>query len=161
VVDEKGEPVACKVLASKRTDLGYDNLHYAGLSPGEEFEFTGLETGVYSIAATTSDGKIGWLEDIDASEGGSRRDLMVRVVQGGRLRVSYEGSKDRGGVDVIVNGMPVSGGLVERGRPTIFTAPVGKVLVRVDTWGPDPIRERTVDVDVGVTTDVVIDYGAH
>jgi hypothetical protein len=115
---------------------------------------------VYDIAATTSDGKVGTLVGLDLAEGASRRDLVVRVTQGGRVRVRYEGSKDEGRAEVLVNDVPVSSGRIERGKAVTFTAPAGKVLVRVETWGPDPIRERTVSVDVGVTTDVVVDYGA-
>ncbi len=161
VVDEKGDPVGCRVLSGLRDEFGHSQQTIAEVPAGEEFEFTGLDAGTYDLAATTGDGKVGTLEALEVAEGTARHDLILRVVQGGRVRVRYEGSQDSGTVEVLVNGVPVSEGSIERGQATTFTAPAGKVLVRVQTWGADPIRERTVTVDVGVTTDVVIDYGAH
>ena len=109
------------------SDRGSWGMGVSGSSMGQ-FLFGELDERVYTVKATTEDGRVAVIGGLDVSEGQAHTDLTLVLKYGGKIRVEFDGPPGfrcivtRDGVQIDNSSM----------RGTVFTiAPAGEVEVAV------------------------------
>ncbi len=126
------------------------------------FVIRGLSPGAFDVTATTDDGRIGRLERVGIAEGSTVKDVILRVAQGGRVRVRHTGPETAVNLEVLQNGALIQSSSAMRNMPVELIVPAGTVEIRaLHVEGDRRTVERSVSVAVGETVDVVLEAGAH
>ena len=101
------------------------------------FLFADLSPGIYSVRATTPDGRVAALGDIELEPGRARTDLDLELHQGGSLRVVFEGPPGFR-CALFSDGVKLHDSSL---RESVFSiVPVGDV--RVEVYGKSPTGEE-------------------
>jgi hypothetical protein len=160
VLDEEGRPVESSIVLSGH-GAGADGMQTSVVESNKEFEFAGLDPGLFGLVAWTVDGRAAVLDDIDVAAGSAVKGVELHVVPAGHVRIRYVGPDRNGFVEVTRGSIQVASGGFARDVPTVLVAPPGMVRIRLLTSETHHILERTVEVKVGETSEVTIDEGAH
>lgn len=111
------------------------------------FEYEGLQPGVHHLTATTRDGRVGSLTDVRVAAGDSLEELLIEVAPAAFLTVSYHGSENQVGFEVLRDGALFVESAVQRGGRRRVAVPAGRLDVRfgcVEEGGE--LREITVEI---------------
>ena len=146
VVDARtGEGAVASIAVSIPADPTA-NIHMPTSKPDGSFALTGMLPGTYALAATTTDGRVGILRGVELTAGGDVQDLVLQISAGARLRVRYDGTQEVCSAQVLVDGIVVATGGVEKSTSKTFAAPPGAVSVRcrLNPIGKTFVRELTL-----------------
>ena len=148
-------PSAAAVTISGQNDpkLG---VHLAVSKDDGLFRGQGLEPGTYALCAHTSDGRYGILRDVEVQVGGEAADLVIALAAGSRLRLRYEGEEEYASVAVLQDDAVIAFDGVQKGHTVEWTVAPGSLTVRFHTRSAPTARERTLELAVGETQEVVL-----
>lgn len=131
-----------------------ENSSRRGESVNEEAEFHSgsLEPGIYDLAATTSDGRVGTLEGVEVVSGKESGPVRIELHEGARMTLRYTGPTTWANFDVFAGEVPVAFDGIHTGTSATHTVPAGQVRVvvrtrsgleksEVVTFSPGEVRE--------------------
>jgi hypothetical protein len=121
-----------------------------------EFALDYVVSGSLTLVATTLDGRIGILRDVDVEIGRDVSGLEIAVSRGAKLRLHYDGPKDECAVNVLAEGVVVARTKVKKDQVVHVVVPSGEVLVHVPIKLRDESVEQKVDVNAGEVRDVLV-----
>ncbi len=157
VVDkETGAPVKAKCLLHPHTPLVWD-MRGVGTDENGVFEVSGLDKGLYSFAATTTNGRIGLLSSIDVPAGSTVDGLRIEVEPGATVRVRYEGPRPFTSFTLFAGEAAIGGDGITKGTDHSFLAPAGRIVVRATHFPEREDFDFALTLTVGETRDVVFD----
>ncbi len=160
VVGEDGNGVAGEVHIANRF-AGESGTSMLSVANDGAFSLSGLDAGTYDLSAMTSNGWIGYIEPLAITAGGAAKDLVIRVSPGGRVRARHEGPEKYALINVVRNGVQVSGEYVELGKSGEWPSPLGTVVVRVHYYNEALgkfVRTAEKSVEVGPDTVVEVEF---
>lgn len=116
--------------------------------------FSSLAAGDYSVSAVTRDGRAGCVAGLHVTDGEILGSVVVRVDEGARLKLTYNGAKEEYAQVKIVVGPTIYGADgIHQETSSSFVAPAGKVTIR---WSAGADRfEEEVELKVGETRELV------
>ncbi len=150
VLDVNGEGVQASILLTVHASSPAVAGTWATSANGD-FSFTGLEPGMYDLAASKASGmNLAVLGNVEVASGASVKDLVLRLEPAGIVRVHDEQPHWSCEVQVEQNGLRVSARQFEQYELDCYlVAPAGSVLVRQRNTDTNEQRQITVEVEAG------------
>lgn len=116
---------------------------------GAELEISGLEPGIYEIAARTPDGRIGLLGGLVLEDGTVLGDLVIRLEEGARVRLRYDGSHQYAMYRILSGHSLVAADGLHSGTSKLEVVPQGTVVVHL-SYFDEVLAEREITCEAGV-----------
>ena len=114
------------------------------------FEITGLEPGIYEIAARMPDRRIGLLGGLVLEHGTVLEGLEIRLEEGATVRVRYEGPHQYAEFRILSGHSVVAVGGLRSGMSALEFVPPGPLTVRCRfSTGGEPPQEREITCEAG------------
>lgn len=136
-----------------------ENGHLSmGLRDEQDFTLYGLLPGAYDLIARTEHGLIGWIRDLQIDASSQYEGLVVRLDEGSKLRISYEGATDYVQYRVLHEGVLVAADGLRSGTSALKVVPIGALDVRISRAG-EVVEERRVNCAAGAVTEA--DFELH
>jgi hypothetical protein len=120
----------------------------------DSFRLKGLNPGVYDLAATTADGRIGVLRGVVVEAELTARSVIIQVAPGARLRLKYEGSGDGRTISLYSERAYLGWMSLNRGESITKTVPPGRI--RICSSDRDQQEDREIVAVVGQEQTVVL-----
>jgi hypothetical protein len=145
VGEATGLPVRGQVLLTVAGD-GDSIWSWSWPDEAGKFEFTGLEAGLYNLAASTDRQEFVFQEGILVEAGAAPTEVELEARPGATLRLRYEGDQTRAGFSVRLGEVIVAAGHIERGTWSSTVVPAA-VPVECHLGGEEPeVHELTLAV---------------
>jgi len=122
--------------------------------PNGSFQLDGLEPGIYTLFATTSDGRAGELAGVVLDLAAPAKSRQVVLAPGAKLRVRYEGAQ-LGDLRVLHNGTLIDREGVEGGRTATLVVPPGKLRVEFRLPGVETPEVQELEIGAGEERELV------
>lgn len=122
--------------------------------PDGSFQLDGLEPGIYTLFASTSDGRAGELAGVVLDPAAPAKGRQVVLEPGAKLRVRYEGALT-GDLGFLRNGNRIGGDGIEAGHTLTQVVPPGKLAVEFRFPGIDAPEVRELELRAGEERELV------
>lgn len=137
-------------LTTSCVATGHWSIRFVAVSG---FSESGLAPGLYNLTATTSEGLIGVLRNVEVETRGAVEGLEIRLNPGAKLWVRYTGSKEYAWYTVFSDGAQIASDSMHSGTTALETVPHGTVVVRLNL-SEDVFYEREIDCVLGQDAEV-------
>jgi hypothetical protein len=126
-------------------------------NPDGTFERSGIEPGLWSVTATTGDGRFAQQAHLEVAANSDTGELVFSLSPGGKLQLSYGGSKPQLFVTIQSNGASIAfPDWVKSGASIQHLAPAGSLLLQIRSEQDGPARAKAIELKAGETKDVVL-----